>query len=68
MTVKNNEITIYADMERFPGYIFNNKKGKIQNIVCGFIDALCVIHFIYSGACISCFVPWKGMQETVNHG
>ena len=38
-------------------------------MVCGFIDTLCVIYFIYSGVCIKfCFVPWKGMQETVNHG
>lgn len=44
----------------FQGILINNKKGKVQNMVCGFIDALCVIHFIYSGACIKLFCSLKG--------
>lgn len=42
----------------FQDILINNKKGKVWNMVCGFIDTLCVIYFIYSGVCIKfCFVP-----------
>ena len=42
----------------FQGILINNKKGKVQNMVYGFIDILCV-YFIYSGACIL-FCSLKG--------
>lgn len=42
-------INTYAGIERSPRY---NKKGKVQNVVYGIIDALCVIYFTYSGVCI----------------
>lgn len=36
-----------------------NKEGKVQNVVYGIIDALCVIYFTYSGVCIVLFRSLK---------